>query len=106
MTGSGLGRALVCGGDTSGRVTQALGIMALEPLAWIAHGASLMRGQRRDGTSIEIILKGGQMGPEDLFDRALGARPDAGEAGARPAPRTTTTVHTKGGPHDHPHRAA
>jgi uncharacterized protein YgbK (DUF1537 family) len=99
-------RALVCGGDTSGRVTRALGIVALEPLAWIAHGASLMRGHRADGSSIEIILKGGQMGPEDLFDRALGARPDAGEAGARPAPRTTTTVHTKGGPHDHPHRAA
>jgi hypothetical protein len=87
-------------------VTRALGIVALEPLAWIAHGASLMRGHRADGSSIEIILKGGQMGPEDLFDRALGAATETGEAGARPAPRTTTTVHTEGGPHDHPHRAA
>ena len=72
----GLGRVLVCGGDTSGRVTRELGVVALEPLAWIAHGASLMRGHRPKGAPIEIILKGGQMGPEDLFELALGRQPD------------------------------
>ncbi len=106
LVGEGASRALVCGGDTSGRVTRKLGVVALEPLAWIAHGASLMRGHRAFGSSIEIILKGGQMGPEDLFDRALGARPESGEADPRSAPRPTTTDHIKGGPHDHPHRAA
>ena len=72
----GVGRVLVCGGDTSGRVTRELGVVALEPLAWIAHGASLMRGHRAEGDPVEIILKGGQMGPEDLFEQALGQRPD------------------------------
>jgi uncharacterized protein YgbK (DUF1537 family) len=98
-------RLLVAGGDTSGRVARALGLQALEPIAWIAHGASLLRGHRPDGTTIEIILKGGQMGPEDLFGRALGARTEA-EAGDRPAPTTTRTSNPQGGPHDQPHRAA
>ena len=98
-------RLLVAGGDTSGRVARALGLHALEPLAWIAHGASLLRGHRPDGTTIEIILKGGQMGPEDLFGRALGARAEA-EEGSRPSPRAPKTSNPQGGPHDQPHHAA
>lgn len=100
-------RALVAGGDTSGRVCRALGLQAMEPVAWIAHGASLMRATRADGSQIEIILKGGQMGPEDLFDRALGARAEGGEADGRAAPPdTASTMNPQGGSHDHPHRAA
>ena len=98
-------RLLVAGGDTSGRVARALSLQALEPLAWIAHGASLLRGHRLDGTTIEIILKGGQMGPEDLFGRALGARAEAEES-SRPSPRAPKTSNPQGGPHDHPDRAA
>ncbi|TNC65034.1 four-carbon acid sugar kinase family protein [Rubellimicrobium roseum] len=93
-----LSRALVAGGDTSGRVTRALGVLALEPLAWIAHGASLMRGTRAKD-SIEIILKGGQMGPEDLFARALGARPDTGKEGEALSRSFATNL--QGGDKDH-----
>jgi uncharacterized protein YgbK (DUF1537 family) len=99
-------RVLVAGGDTSGRVARALRLQVLEPIAWIAHGASLQRGHRADGTSIEIILKGGQMGPEDLFERALGARAKDGQEGRRPSSRETTSINPQGGSHDHPHRAA
>lgn len=99
-------RVLVAGGDTSGRVARALRLQILEPVAWIAHGASLQRGRRADGTSIEIILKGGQMGPEDLFERALGAHPRTGQGGRRPPPQETANINPKGGSHDHPHRAA
>ena len=106
LVAGGIPRALVAGGDSSGRVTRALGIVALEPIGWIAHGASLQRGHRADGTTIEIILKGGQMGPEDLFERALGAREKAGQEGRRPSPEETASINPQGGPHDHPHRAA
>ena len=96
-----LPRVLVAGGDTSGRVARALGFVALEPTAWIAHGASLQRGHRADGTSIEIILKGGQMGPEDLFDRAMGARTEDGQEGSRPSAPTQATTNLQGGDQDH-----
>lgn len=96
-----LSRVVVAGGDTSGRVARALRLVALEPIAWIAHGASVQRGHRADGTSIEIILKGGQMGPEDLFDRALGARTEAGQAGRRPTGPTEATTNLQGGDQDH-----
>jgi uncharacterized protein YgbK (DUF1537 family) len=106
LVARGLPRALVCGGDTSGRVARALGLVALEPLGWLAHGASLQRAHRGDGGTIEIILKGGQMGPEDLFQRALGAREKPGQEGEDPPPPETASTNIQGGPHDHPHRAA
>nr|WP_246849527.1 four-carbon acid sugar kinase family protein [Rubellimicrobium arenae] len=99
LVGAGLRRAVVAGGDTSGRVTRALGVVALEPWAWIAHGASLLRAHRATD-SIELILKGGQMGPEDLFARALGARTEPEQEGTRPPLRTPTTNHLQGGDHD------
>jgi uncharacterized protein YgbK (DUF1537 family) len=102
---AGASRALICGGDTSGRVTRRLGVLALEPLAWIAHGASLMRGHRADGTHLEIILKGGQMGPEDLFECALGVPPKPGEAGSRPVPGTIELIHATGGHNENPQHA-
>lgn len=106
LVAEGVSRVLVAGGDTSGRVVRALGISVLEPSAWIAHGASLQRGHRADGSVIEIILKGGQMGAEDLFERALGARAETGPRGGTPGPQETTSINPKGGPHDQPHRAA
>jgi uncharacterized protein YgbK (DUF1537 family) len=71
-----LRRAVAAGGDTSGRAARALGLLALRPLAYIAPGASLMRAIPRDaaGREIELVLKGGQMGQDDLFLRALGGR--------------------------------
>jgi len=94
-------RVVVAGGDTSGRVARELGLVALEPIAWIAHGASLLRGHRTDSSTIEIILKGGQMGPEDLFDRAMGARTEAGPEGARPSGTPSATINLQGGEQDH-----
>jgi uncharacterized protein YgbK (DUF1537 family) len=72
-----LTRVVVAGGDTSGRVLAALPLFALRPLAPISAGASLMSGVSDDPTfdGIEIVLKGGQMGPPDLFARAAGAAP-------------------------------
>lgn len=69
-----LQRIVVAGGDSSGEVASALGIDALTAQAAIVPGAPLCRAwsadPARDG--LEIVLKGGQMGGEDFFGRALG----------------------------------
>ena len=65
---SGLRRAVISGGDTSGHGMRALGIEALTALAPTIPGAALCLGHsegRHDG--LQIALKGGQMGSEDFF---------------------------------------
>ncbi|MER9353780.1 four-carbon acid sugar kinase family protein [Mesorhizobium sp. M0514] len=64
-----LNRVAVAGGDTSGTVTRALGVTALQIAAPISPGAPLCSGLRRNGGRIEIALKGGQMGSDDFFCR-------------------------------------
>lgn len=66
---TGLRRALVAGGDSSGNAAGRLGIMALTAVAPIAPGSPLCRAwsddPARDG--LEIALKGGQVGRPDYF---------------------------------------
>ncbi len=65
---TGTTRAVVSGGDTSGFVTQQLGIYALSALAPTIPGASIFRAHAEgpvDG--LELALKGGQMGTPDYF---------------------------------------
>ncbi|SLN27131.1 hypothetical protein AQS8620_00826 [Aquimixticola soesokkakensis] len=65
---TGLRRAVISGGDTSGHGMRALGIEALEALAPTIPGAALNRAHgvgAHDG--LELALKGGQMGSEDFF---------------------------------------
>jgi uncharacterized protein YgbK (DUF1537 family) len=65
---TGLRRAVISGGDTSGHGMRALGIEALQALAPTIPAAPLcvgFGGGRHDG--LEIALKGGQMGSEDFF---------------------------------------
>ncbi|MFK7889413.1 MAG: four-carbon acid sugar kinase family protein [Granulosicoccus sp.] len=68
LTQSNIRRAVVSGGDTSGYVTQQLGIFALSALAPTIPGASLSR-VHADGPmdGLELALKGGQMGSPDYF---------------------------------------
>ena len=65
---SGLRRAVISGGDTSGHGTAQLGLFALSALAPTIPGAALFRGHG-DGLhdGLELALKGGQMGSEDYF---------------------------------------
>ena len=67
---TGITRAVIAGGDTSSHAARALGLMALTAETPISPGAALLRGHRADGSSIEIALKGGQMGTRDFFLRA------------------------------------
>lgn len=68
--GTGLTRILVAGGDTSGYVTRALGIYALECLRTLAPGVPLCRAYAEDARldGLELVLKGGQVGGERFFE--------------------------------------
>ncbi len=65
---SGIRRAVVSGGDTSGHATRQLGVFALSALAPTIPGAALFKAHA-DGPmdGLELALKGGQMGSEDYF---------------------------------------
>jgi len=66
---AGLRRCAVAGGDTSGAVTKALGVIALTAEAEIVPAVPLLHAHFPycDRSPLELVLKGGQMGPEDLF---------------------------------------
>lgn len=75
LSATSLRRAVVAGGDTSGRIMDALGGYAVTPVMRFAPGSSLFRlhaGNSLDG--IEIMLKGGQMGPREIFARVADGR--------------------------------
>jgi uncharacterized protein YgbK (DUF1537 family) len=69
LTKSGLTRAVISGGDTSGRAASMLGIDALTAIARLAPGAPLCRAHaaRLDRDGLEIALKGGQVGAPNFF---------------------------------------
>ena len=70
-------RTVVAGGDTSGFAGQALGIQALTMIRPFAPGSPLCRIWSPDRTidGTEILLKGGQVGGEQLFVEVRNGRP-------------------------------
>ena len=64
-------RVGVSGGDTSSHAIHALGVDRLEYSAELQPGVALcrVRGRKLDG--LELMLKGGQMGAPDIFERLL-----------------------------------
>ena len=66
---SGVRRALVAGGDTSSHAVRQLGIHALTFRALMTPGAPLCSAHSDDPAidGLELVLKGGQVGPEDFF---------------------------------------
>jgi uncharacterized protein YgbK (DUF1537 family) len=74
LAGAPVRRAGVAGGDTSSHALGALEITALSHAGDLAPGAALCRahapGSPLDG--LELLLKGGQMGGADLFERLAG----------------------------------
>ena len=66
---SGVNRAVISGGDTSGHATRQLGIYALTALAPTVPGAALFEAhsEQPDFQDLQLALKGGQMGTTDYF---------------------------------------
>ena len=75
--GTPLRRVGIAGGDTSSHAVQALQLWGLSYQSTICPGVTLSRAHSpdpaRDG--LELMLKGGQMGGVDLFERLLGGAP-------------------------------
>ena len=67
---TGLHRVVLCGGDTSSHAVQQLNLTALTFAGPLAPGAPLCRAHAEEATGLdglELVLKGGQIGPEDFF---------------------------------------
>lgn len=69
LTRSGVKRAVIAGGDTASHAGRQLRVYALTMLAPMAPGAPLCRTHTTDPNSrgLELVFKGGQIGPEDFF---------------------------------------
>lgn len=67
---SGLG---IAGGDTSSAAVGCLGVRSLSYLGDADRGVAICSAETADGP-LMLMLKGGQMGNTDLFDRFAGAR--------------------------------
>ena len=67
---SGIERAVIAGGDTSSHAVAELSLDALTWIRSLAPGAPLCRAHSRDAEidGLELVLKGGQIGPEDFFE--------------------------------------
>jgi uncharacterized protein YgbK (DUF1537 family) len=68
----GVARFVVAGGETSGAITSALGVTALNVGAEIAPGVPWCAGEDGAGP-LALALKSGNFGDESFFDRALAA---------------------------------
>lgn len=64
-------RIIVCGGDTSGRVARLIGVRSLSIAAEAGGNVVLLRAHSEDRAidGLELLLKGGQVGGDDLFER-------------------------------------
>ena len=72
ISATGVRRVVLAGGDTSSHAVSQLGLYALTWAAAVQPGAPLCRAHsdspKLDG--LELVLKGGQVGTEDFFERA------------------------------------
>jgi 3-oxoisoapionate kinase len=72
--GRPLRRVGIAGGDTSSLAVQALGAWGLSCVGGLGPGVALSRVHADDAAldGVELMLKGGQMGGEDVFAQLLG----------------------------------
>ncbi|MCE7030625.1 3-oxo-tetronate kinase [Jiella avicenniae] len=68
LTGAGISRLVVAGGETSGAVVEGLGLSALEIGPEIAPGVPALKASDRP---LWLTLKSGNFGAEDFFAEAL-----------------------------------
>jgi len=73
---SGVRRILIAGGDTATHVVKQLGLKALTFAAPLTPGAPLCRGHAPGSPldGLELVLKGGQIGPEEFFAQVRDGR--------------------------------
>ncbi|MEC7257456.1 MAG: four-carbon acid sugar kinase family protein [Pseudomonadota bacterium] len=76
----------IAGGDTSSRICEVMDLSAIDFLETISPGVALCRGVHRSDQfdGLRLMLKGGQMGDDDLFNRFLSLARSAREPHAAP----------------------
>jgi len=92
-SGSPIRRMGIAGGDTSSLAVKALGAWGLSYRATLDAGVTVSIAHSEDPTldGMELMLKGGQMGSEDVFERLLSGRtpasvPTGSKSMSRPHP--------------------
>ncbi|GAB3297546.1 3-oxo-tetronate kinase [Pseudoclavibacter terrae] len=70
LADAGASQLIVAGGETSGSVSQGLGISVLEVGQLLSPGVSWLRGRRRAAPDVNLVLKSGNFGDVDLFSSA------------------------------------
>ena len=80
-----LPRLVLAGGDTSGRIVDHLPIVALEATSPLARGSPICRAYSADARfdTMELVLKGGQIGERDFF---VSAKAGTAASAGPPAP--------------------
>lgn len=70
---TGVRRVVLAGGDTTGFAVKQMNMYALEMIAPVVPGGPLCRAFSQDKwiDGLEIVMKGGQVGPPDFFERVL-----------------------------------
>lgn len=69
LVAAGVHRLAVCGGESAGAVTAALGVQALRIGASIDPGVPWTAGRTSDGTLLHLALKSGNFGGTDFLER-------------------------------------
>lgn len=64
---SGVRRIIVAGGESSGSVTRSLGVRAFDVSPPISPGTAWARGRTAAGHLVDLLLKSGSLGTEDIF---------------------------------------
>ncbi|QAY71661.1 four-carbon acid sugar kinase family protein [Xylanimonas protaetiae] len=81
LADAGVDRLVVAGGETSGAVIGALGVRTLRLFPALSPGVGWARATREDGSTIDLVLKSGNFGTDDLFVSAWDRAPEAREPG-------------------------
>ena len=86
QAGTRLARVGIAGGDTSSQATLALGLWGLQFRCVLAPGVtvSVARSDNPVVDGVELMLKGGQMGGDDLFDRLVAGAQRSKRAETKP----------------------
>ena len=73
VSGCPLTRVGIAGGDTSSRAVQALPLWGLSYAGSLGEGVCISRAHSDDGAfdGVELMLKGGQMGAENVFEELV-----------------------------------
>lgn len=76
LVAAGASRMVIAGGETSGAVVAALGVAALRVFPALSPGVGWAHATRAAGSPVDLVLKSGNFGTDDLFLTAWDQAPE------------------------------